>query len=268
MKQGGKPNLNQLIKRFRSNDNWVDQNQIDEILSFGSQAVPNLEQILTDVIRQDNRVDLKIPPKDPGWYVPATSLYLLAHLRSEDSLDALLEFLSQKQEILDYWLHDFLNENIWEVIYFLGGNQLEKLQRFVLNKELDCFARLSVCTALIQTALNFEARKGTVSKIFTKLLKSENEDSEFIGLLVSELMDLQDKSLKPLMLKALETNFVWSGIISSEEVNSGFQRKRVRKVAPLDLSQRIEYFKQYAYSSTLSSRTSRHEKRRIPEESL
>jgi len=99
-------------------------------------------------------------------------------------------------------------------------------------------------------------------------LKSENEDSEFIGLLVSELMDLRDEALKPLMLKALEKNLIWSGIISSEEVNSGFKKKRVRKIVPLELAQRIEYFKQYTYGATTSSRTSRQEKRRILEESL
>jgi len=268
MKQGGKPNLNQLIKRFRLNDNWIDESQIDEILSFGSQAVPHLEKILMDVISQSNRTDLKIPQKNLGWFVPAYSLYLLAHLRSEDSLDAILEFLSQKQETLDYWLHDFLNEDIWETVYLLGQNQLEKLQVFVLNRGHNCFARLAVCTALIQIALNFQAKKRTVSEIFTKLLKSENEDSEFIGLLVSELMDLKEGTLRPFMLKALQKNFVWSGIISSQGVKSGFKNKRVRKVVPLELSQRIEHFKQYAYSSTTSSRTSRQEKRRILEESL
>ncbi|TDJ02731.1 MAG: DUF1186 domain-containing protein [Caldithrix sp.] len=268
MKQGGKLKLDQLIKKFRLNDNWIDQNQIDELLSFGSKVVPHLEKILADVNSQRHRFDVKIPPKNPGWFVPLYSLYLLAHLGSEDSLDTVLEFLSQKQETLDYWLHDFLNEDIWEVTYLLGGNQLEKLQEFVLNKELDCFARLAVCTALIQTALNFQKKKRTVSRIFTELLKSENEDSEFIGLLVSELMDLQDQVLKPLMLKALETNVVWSGIISSGEVNSGFKKKCTRRIVPLDLPQRVEHFKQYAYRSTTSSRTSRQEKRRILEESL
>jgi len=265
MKQGGKLNIDKIVKKFRLNDKWVDESQIDEILSFGSQAVPHLEGILKDAASQSRGIDLKIPG-NPGWFVPAYSLYLLAHLRSEDSLDAILEFLSQKQEILDYWLHDFLNEDIWEIVYLLGQNQLEKLQVFVLNKEHNCFARLAVCTALIQIVLNFEAKKRTVSGIFTKLLKSENEDSEFIGLLVSELMDLQDEALKPLMLKALEKNLIWSGIISSEEVNSGFKKKRVRKMVPLEFSQRIEYFKQYAYETT-SSRTSRQEKRRILEES-
>lgn len=268
MKKGGRPNLDQVIKQFRLNDNWIDQNQVDRILSFGSQAIPHLEKIIRDVVGQGNRIDLTIPPKNPGWYVPIYSLYLLAHLRSEDSLDTVLELLSQKQEVLDYWLHDFLTEDIWEVIYLLGGNQLQKLQEFALNKKLNCFARLSVSTALVQIALNFQTKKQTVSEIFTKLLESESEDLEFIGLLISELMDLQDEALKPLMLNALEKNRVWSGIISSEEVISGFRKKRVRKVTPLDLSQRVAYFKQYAYSSTLSSRTSQQAKRRIPEESL
>ncbi len=267
MKQGGKLNIDQIVKKFRLNDKWIDESQIDEILSFGSQTVPHLERILKDAASKSTGIDLKIPG-NPGRFVPAYSLYLLAHLRSEDSLDAILEFFSQKQETLDYWLHDFLNEDIWEIVYLLGQNQLEKLQGFVLNKEHNCFARLAVCTALIQIALNFQAKKRTVSEIFTELLKSENEDSEFIGLLVSELMDLQDEALKPLMLKALEKNLIWSGIISSEEVNSGFKKKRVRKIVPLELAQRIEYFKQYAYGATTSSRTARQEKRRILEESL
>lgn len=255
MKRGGYSKVDQVVEDFRTKDEF-DSYQLEEIFSYGAKAVPHLEKILKDALSQSDQMDLIMPPKNLSWFAPAHALFMLAHLRSEKSLNLILEFLSQKEKKLNYWLHDLLNDEIWEVIYMLGRDQLDKLQAFVLNKRHDCLARLAVCTALVQIALNFESKKDSILDIFKGLLRSKNEDPEFIGLLVSELMDLKDDAIRSLMLRALQRNFVWAGIISPDEVNSGFQNKNVRKREPLDSIQRFEYLKQYyTYSSKASVRT-------------
>lgn len=258
MNRGGNAGRNQrrletLLRDLRTADCSIESEKLQEILSFGSLAVPRLEAIIQNVLRKSSKIESNIAPKNTEWFILVHALYLLAHLRSEKSLALVLDFMSQKQQILDYWLHDLLNEDIWEVVYLLGRNQLTTLEEFVLNQENNSFSRLAVCTALVQIALNNTSKQKDVGKIFRKVLKLENEDPDFIGLVVSELMDLLDEGLRPLILNALEENDVWSGIISPEEVNRSYQNKHTRTLAPLDLSERYEYFRQQAYFSKTAS---------------
>ena len=69
---------------------------------------------------------------------------LLAHLRAEDTLDIVLEFLALEQRALDYWLHDLLNDDLWEIIYLLGTNQIDELDEFVLNDANNIFYPLKI----------------------------------------------------------------------------------------------------------------------------
>lgn len=235
------PKLETLVKELYSIDCTIENEKLKAILSYGNLAVPHLKKIIRDVL------DLKISPDHDNWFVVLHALYLLAHLKAEDSLDLVLEFLSQKQKILDNWLHDLLIEDIWEVIYFLGGNKLDKLQSFILNDKNNLFSRLAVTTALVQIALrNRSKRKGVVS-IFKKVLQLENEDADFMGLVASELLDLKDESLKPYLIEALHKNAVWSGLLTSDEINLSYQNARTRKMTPLDLFERYKLFRQYAY---------------------
>ncbi|MFQ5752328.1 MAG: DUF1186 domain-containing protein, partial [bacterium] len=218
---------------------------LKEIISYGSKVVPYLEDILRRALQKGVARKLKTPQNNSDWLVVVQAFYLLAHLRAEDSLDLVLEFLSQKQEILDYWLHDLLTDDVWEVIFYLGQNQLNKLQAFVLNPNHNIFARLAICTALVQIGLHIESKKDQVIAIFKKVLDLENEETDFIGLVVSELLDLNEEALRPALLRALEKNDVWSGIISPIEVNRSYASKHARKLNPLDIFERYKLFNQY-----------------------
>jgi len=37
----------------------------------------------------------------------------------------------QGEELLEFWLSDFLTESLWEVIYHCGQNQLPAMKEFI-----------------------------------------------------------------------------------------------------------------------------------------
>jgi len=245
--------IKRLIEELHHQDCSVDPQKLAAILSHRSSAIPHLEEILKRALSKGPEINYNSTQNNTGWFVVIHALYLLAHLHAEKSLPLVLEFLAQKQEILDYWLHDLLNEDIWEVVYLLGENRLEALETFVLNRDNNSFSRSAVCSALIQIALNNESKRGCVIRTFKRILKLKGEESDFIGLVINELMDLKEEALKPAILDALEKNQVWPGIISSDEVLLLYETKRVRAVTPLNLFEKYEYFKQYAYFSRTAS---------------
>lgn len=254
MKQGRKktteqPQLESLVAGLRTVDCAIEREKLDQILSFGPDAVPCLEALIAEVLEKTARGGATSRPRNTDWFVVVHALYLLAHLGAERSLSLVLKFLGQKQEILDYWLHDLLNEDIWELPYLLGSKQLDELETFVLHKQNNLFCRLAVCTALVQIALNDAGKQNRIRQIFARVMELEDEDPDFIGLVVSELMDWQDAALKPLILSVLHRGGVWSGIISADDVERCYERSRPRKLQPLDLHARYDYFREHAYFS-------------------
>lgn len=238
--------LEALVKELYVTDCTIEDEKLKAILSHGNLAVSHLSKIITKAI------DSKPSTNGVNQFVVIHAFYLLAQLKAEEVLEAILEFLSQKQETLDSWMHDLLSEDIWEVIYFLGSNQLDKLEAFILNNRNNLFSRLTVATALIQIALHDNSKWKHIAAIFKKTLRLENDDPDFIGLVASELLDLKDESLRPYIIEALQKNTVWSGLLTPDEVNQSYQNHCTRKMTPLNLFERYEYFRQYACFSKAS----------------
>lgn len=264
MNRGGNDRRTQelvsFFEAFQEAGSWLDESRLSELLGYGETIIPNLEQVIEAAIAKSKTMDIKAPPQDSNWIASVQALYLLAHLNARDSFDLVLDFLAQKQEKLNHWLPDIVSDDVWEVLYLLGREQVDKLHRFVLDTKANEFSRLSACTALIQIALNNPSKKEHIAEIFSELLR-KNQDSDFVGLVIAELMDLKEKSLKPLILEALQRHHVWSGIISAEEVNACYRNKQVRRMTPLDIFERIRHFKQMSHYSSPSSRLPRQRNR-------
>lgn len=253
MKRGGmdqsQAHLSTLIHRLHTTDCAIDDEVLDEILSYGDRAVPHLEAIIRDALSKRPHLDLSAAPRGTDWFVVVHALYLLAHLPSEDSLDLILDFLGQKPAVLDYWLQDLLDDDIWEVLFLLGKNQPARLGQFIIDRQNNDFSRLGACTALVQIALRQPEHKDEIRAVFRRLLKNEAERPDFTGLVISELMDWRDLALKADIVDTLARNEVFEGIITAEEVKLLYEKPTVRKLEPPPLPEKYAYFRQYAYFS-------------------
>jgi hypothetical protein len=248
--------IDQLMAQLHRQDLSIDDKVLKRILVIGDDIVPELAQVVEQTIEKSRSIDPSASPKGTEWCTLIHALFLLAHLRAEDTLDLVLELLAHDQSVIDYWLHDLLNDDLWEIIFLLGCNQIEELEEFVTNEANNPFSRLAVCTAMVQIALHFPARYEEIVRVFRGLLRLPHSDSDYVGLLASELLDLCEPALKPFILDNLERYQVWQGLITAAEVEEWYRRLKPHRRVPLDLFERYTYYKQYPYfSKTEASQT-------------
>jgi hypothetical protein len=244
-----------LLKKLHEQDCSIDDEVLTRILERRHDIVPDLAEIVSESIQKSQHLNHRVAQKGTEWFTIIHALYLLAHLRAEETLDIVLEFLSLEQPILDYWLHDLLNDDLWEIVYLLGADQIEELDEFVVNDANNLFSRLSVSTALIQIALHYPIRYEQVVGIFKRLLRLPHQETDFVGLLASELLDLKEPALKPFVLDCLERYQIWPGIVTAQEVEACYRKTQPRKRVPLDLFARYAYFRQHPYFSSTVAQT-------------
>jgi len=230
-------------------DCWVEADDITEILSFGDKAVPYFEEMLEKIFRESRDCDLESARPQTEWFAAIHSLCFLAHFGAPRSLKVVLSFLAQKQEVLDHWLHDVLSEDLWEIIFLLGRYCPDPLHEFVLDRAANLFSRLAAVTALVQIGIHNETAREDVIATFRKLLAMKHEDADFMGLVVSELLDLKAPELLQDMLRVLQEYDIPPQIITGDDVRHCMQNRAPRKLIPLDIRDRYRYFQQLAYFS-------------------
>jgi len=250
MTRGGSENVRREdvamgMAELLRHDCSISDNKLRTFLSFGAEAVPHLEAILEQGLERAGG-SRPLPHKNREWFQAIHALYLLAHLSATSSLDLVLRFLAQKPADLDYWLHDLLDDDLWEVIFLLGQERLDELEAFLAAPDNNSFSRLAVGTALVQIALHFPEKRQPVAAVFRRFLSFEKNDPELLGLVAGELMDLLEPSLQAPILAALEQHEVWPGFLSAEEVDFCYSRGHKRMRTPADIYHRYAAFRRHA----------------------
>jgi hypothetical protein len=140
-------------------------------------------------------------------------LIILSVLESKQSFSVLLEVLKQDEDFLEFWYSDFLPEEMWRFIYSLGGDQLPLLSDFIKDPQVNLYAKTAVSTTMLQIALNQKERKPEVinwyRNLFNYYLASEDisdDNYEFVGHLISDVIDFGGKELEDEIIKLYENN--------------------------------------------------------------
>jgi tetratricopeptide (TPR) repeat protein len=210
---------NQLIHRLYSNGLYIDGTLITEILSLPRESlIRDLELILYDLLCRYDFFKQEVDNK--GWKeeemnFPIHALSLLGELRSESSLPKVLDILKQDDEFLDFWFGDHITSSLWEPLYYIGNRQLDTLLEFMKSPGINTYARSGVSDAVNQIAFHQPQRKEEViewyKNIFEFFINSRVEDnvidSEAIGLLIGNVVDLQATSLIPEIEKLYALGF-------------------------------------------------------------
>ncbi|MBK7970297.1 MAG: DUF1186 domain-containing protein [Bacteroidetes bacterium] len=112
---------------------------------------------------------------------PFHALFLIAEIGDEDSLPILLEVLSWPEEVLHFWLNDFLTEDFWKLLYKIVGNNTDELLTFILKPGIDPYARSVISQMMAQLALLKPQRRPEIIEWFRKLLNAINTNPEFLN---------------------------------------------------------------------------------------
>ena len=152
------------------------------------------------------------------------ALMLIAEVGTPDSsLDAVLDVMRESSEFLLCHICDCGHYVFLPTLYKLGKHSLDRLLSFVKEKGVDTYAKCEVFPAVVQIGLRQSERHEEVIEWFRQVLRFATEalpegdafDSELVGLLVCDIIDLQATELKPELDALLETGFVSSEICGS-----------------------------------------------------
>lgn len=148
------------------------------------------------------------------------AINLLAELKAVEQLPVVLHLLKQSEELIDFYLGMYLTENIWLSIYILGNEQLHVLEDFMKSPGIHTFSKTAVSEAIMQISFEGIERKNEVIECYSSILKfylkadlKDNViDSNLIGHIISDIIDIQGEELLPKITELYNLGYV------SEEV--------------------------------------------------
>ena len=188
--------------------------------------IKDLENVLIDSIERYDYYENEI---DENGYVEGRyffvihALFLLKELKSTASLPIILDVLSQNNDYIDFFIDDFLTEDVWSVLFETSQNRLDLLTEFMLTKGLDTYAKSAVNDAVIHMYYSDMLSKKEVLNWIAHILDKYNNsslednliDSTLIGLIITDVVDIKGKELLPLIKKMYHNNYVDEGILGN-----------------------------------------------------
>mgnify|MGYP006999945084 CR=1 FL=1 len=111
---------------------------------------------------------------------PVHAIFLLAELKSTNSLGKVCRFLGKNSEMVDYWLAEHLTQNLWMALFKLGKDNLERLQKFARNQDADWRARAATTSAVAQVAWHYSGRRKEVFAWFEAFLAIISKNSKMM----------------------------------------------------------------------------------------
>lgn len=205
-------------------DMRIEPGKLEKLLSLDRDTlITDLRAVLKDSI--DRFEYFKDFMENEGWQQEKVNfalhaIYLMGELRARECLPDVLDTFRQGEDYADLWYGDFLNESLWEPLYYLGNDQLPVLKEFVLTPGIDTYSRSAVCVCTIQVYHHQPERKQEVTAwfrdLFTSLAKARMDDnivdSDFIALAICDAMELEDPSLLPDIKELFRLGYVSQGV--------------------------------------------------------
>ncbi len=208
------------INLLYENNFFLDKKIIAEILELPRHSlIEDLNKVLNDSIVRFNYFKKNA---DNGWgdekyntFVIHT-LIILAEIEATESLENVLEVLRQDIDYLDFYIGVFINEFMWLIIYKIAASNLDTCKQFMFEPGIYTYSKCAVSEMASQIAQHHEERKEEivewfrdVVRFFAKSNLNENViDSNLLGLLVADVLDMKDTELMPEIEELYEKEFV------------------------------------------------------------
>lgn len=229
--------IHQEIEWLYTNGLYIGREKLSAILSLPKGTlVQDLELVLQDSIDRFGffnalSEDGKWDEEKMTFVIHAVSL--LGELGSTDSIGAIFDVLSQSNDYLNLYFGDFLTSGLWEPLYQIAGNQLETCKQFIFRPGMDTFARTTTSDMICQIALHHPERRSEVLDWYDEVIRffldsnlGDNViDSDLIGLLICDVLDINGSELLPQIEQLFEQGIVSIGICGNwKEVREAFMQ--------------------------------------------
>jgi len=238
------------IEWLYSHGLYIGKDKLNIILSLPRESlIQDLELVLQDSIVRYGY--FKKRSDDFGWdeekmLFLTHAICLLGELKSQNSIDAIFNILSQSTEYLQFHLGEFITSFLWEPLYKLAVDNLQVFEEFMFIPGVDTYARCTVPDLVAQIALHHPERRDEVinwfRNVITFFLNSKLDDnvidSDLIGLMICDISDMEGTELLPDIEKLFERGIVskhicgdWDELSETFINSSDYDLKR--KVLPI-----------------------------------
>jgi tetratricopeptide (TPR) repeat protein len=165
--------------------------------------IPDLEHAFLDmVLRWDYYQETDFEEETHSFGIHA--LYFLTELKAYESLESILDFFRQDEEISEYWFSDVIDHFFAVPFYILGEKQLDVLKSFVLEKNILSWDRSRVTDTMAQIALQRPERRTEIIECFRDIMnvfiKNPTDesiiDSGFLGSMMWDLTKISAVELE------------------------------------------------------------------------
>ncbi len=220
-----------------SNGLYIGEEKIKTLLALPEKSlISDLELVLQDSIDRFSYFSNLV--KEEEWdeekmNFVVHAIYLLGELKSVDSIHAIFSVLSQSEEYIELYFGDFITSMFWEPVYKMANQNLEACKQFMFKPNVDTYARTTFPDMVEQLALQQPERRNEAIQWFKEVieffLSSNLEDniidSDLIGLLICNIINIKGKELLPEIEKLFEHGIVSIGICGVwNEVKKAFDK--------------------------------------------
>lgn len=203
-----------------TNSTDIDAELLKEILALDLEKL--LEDLLTiikdSIVRFEHYSNqVEIDGWDDNRYSFLThALLLLSEIKDPKSLEKVLDIARQDEEYLDFWFGDISRESYGYIIYELAKKELPTILNFLKEPNLYCYIKSVVVESVFGISDSRPDKYDEVIVFSNELLSfhienKDNEDivdTEFLGLFVSDLVDLGAKELILKIKQLFDNNIV------------------------------------------------------------
>ncbi len=225
------PEINLLYQ----NGLYIEEEILNNILSLPRETlIKDLEKVLQDSIKRYGYFYNKT--KNEGWNeeemnFAVHAIFLLGELKADKSLPKIFELFRKDRDFFDLYFGDMLTNALWEPLYKIASNQLDICRDFMMEKGIYPFAKSEISRLAEQVAFHQPERKqeiidwfkSVLEEYYSKTIDDNIIDSDLIGLIVWQLLDLDATELLPLIKKLYDKGIAGEGICGTyDDVEKSF----------------------------------------------
>lgn len=186
--------------------NFLDKEVIDNLLALPRETlIADLEHIILYETGRMNKELEEDTLSDDYEFALMHSMNLLAELKSEESLNTVLEVMRQDVNFMEVMFGDIANILFPHILYHVGANKLDKLQNYLMEPGLNTYFRYFIFL-VVRSILEVQPERReeiiawwrNVLKMFIKEVGNTTVyDAGLIGMMMVDLMDIKAVELLP-----------------------------------------------------------------------
>ncbi|MFO7844943.1 MAG: DUF1186 domain-containing protein [Balneolaceae bacterium] len=233
----------------------IPDENVQTILELPRESlIIDLERVLEDAI---NRYEFFYDEADDmGWNderynFSVHAVLLLTELRSNQSLDNILDLLRQGDDFREFWYGDYLEDIFSEPVAILAENQLEVIINFLKEPDLDAYCRNIGLSALEIVARFHDERRPEIIEKFDDLIQFhlsqlDNDriiDTTLLSFLVWSCMNISAAELLPSIKKLFMHDLIHETMVGNlEDVEQAMKENVIDwSTQPKDIYETYEF---------------------------